>query len=85
MLKRMADLKEAIKKGKRGNKQRAYLHYAIERFCSYSYEEDGIKINYGLENIGDLYTIYKQQKKYIQPTFDHYQGVREDSEGNENS
>ena len=70
----MANLKDAIQTGKGGQIERAKLHYAIERFCSYSI--DGDEVNYELKNIGDLYSVYKEQADIIKPTFDYWQNQK---------
>ena len=76
----MASLKDAIQTGRGGQIERAKLHYAIERFCSYSI--DGDAVNYELKNIGDLYSVYKEGAEYMKPTFEYWQkqrGVEDDT------
>ena len=60
---KMANLRNAVAEGK-GEKERAKLHYAIERFCM---GDDEIK------NIGHLYPIYKDMAETIKPTWTFYE------------
>ena len=60
---KMANLRNAVANGE-GEKERAKLHYAIERFCMGDRE---------VKNIGHLYPIYKEMAETIKPTWTFYE------------